>query len=157
MADPRRFELFAQFIARRFPDARRVYDVAGGMGRLNEELTKLGREVTTFDGRHKRLKVRYQERQFTLEEPCLCDAVVGLHPDGATRVIVEYAAAHQVPFAIVPCCSDNGMPYKPWMRHLAGLAQEKGLAVEEHTLPMAGRARVIVGAPSLAGTETRRP
>ncbi|MGC4118376.1 MAG: hypothetical protein QM765_28250 [Myxococcales bacterium] len=147
MADKQRFELFAQFIAQRFPDAKRVWDIAGGMGRLNEELTRLGREVTTFDGRHKRLKVRYVERLFTVEEPCLCDAVVGLHPDGATRVIVEYAAAHRVPFAIVPCCSDNGMPYKPWMRHLAELAREKGLEVEEHILPMAGRARVIVGVP----------
>ena len=148
MADPRRFELFARFIADRFPDARRIFDVAGGMGRLNEELTKLGREVTTFDGRHKRLKVRYEERHFGLDEPCLCDAVVGLHPDGATRVIVEYAAAHHVPFAIVPCCSDNGMSYKPWMRHLADLARERGLAVEEATLPMIGRARVIVGVPA---------
>ncbi len=147
MADKRRFELFAHFIAQRFPDARRVFDIAGGMGRLNEELTRLGREVTTFDCRRKRLDVRYEERHFTLQEPCLCDAVVGLHPDGATRVIVEYAAAHRIPFAVVPCCSDNGMPYKPWMRHLAELAREKGLAVEEHTLPMAGRAKVIVGVP----------
>ena len=102
MADLRRFEIFAQFIAERFPGARRIYDIAGGMGRLNEELTRLGREVTTFDERHKRLKVRYQERRFTLEEPCHCDAIVGLHPDGATRIIIEYAAAHRVPFASPP-------------------------------------------------------
>ncbi|MBI5547444.1 MAG: hypothetical protein HY901_26475 [Deltaproteobacteria bacterium] len=148
MADKRRFELFARFLAERFPDARRVFDVAGGMGRLNEELTRLGREVTTFDSRHKRLKVRFVERHFGLEEPCECDLVVGLHPDGATRVIVEYAALHRVPFAVIPCCSDNGMPYRPWMRHLADLARERGLRVEEADLPMQGRARVIVGLPA---------
>lgn len=147
MADKRRFELFAQFLCQRFPAAPRVFDVAGGMGRLNEELTRLGREVTTYDGRHKRLKVRYVERHFTVDEPCACDLVVGLHPDGATRVIIEYAARHRVPFAVVPCCADNGMPYKPWMRHLAELAVSLGLQVEEHTLPMDGRARVLVGLP----------
>jgi hypothetical protein len=70
-----------------------------------------------------------------------------MHPDGATRVIIDYAAKHRVPFAIVPCCSDNSMPYKPWMRHLAELATAAGLEVREVELPMEGRARVILGRP----------
>jgi hypothetical protein len=70
-----------------------------------------------------------------------------MHPDGATRVIIEYAAAHKVPFAIVPCCSDNGMSYKPWMRHLAELAANHGMIVEHYTLEIQGRAAVIAGAP----------
>jgi hypothetical protein len=70
-----------------------------------------------------------------------------MHPDGATRVIVEYAAKHQRPFAIVPCCSDNGMSYKPWMRHLAQLGGDLGLEVVEEALPMDGRARVLIGRP----------
>jgi len=147
MADKRRFELFARFLAARFPGARRVFDIAGGMGKLNEELTALDREVVTFDSRHKRLKVRFVERHFGLDEPCECDLVVGMHPDGATRIIVEYAARHGVPFAVVPCCSDNGMSYRPWMRHLVELACERGMGVEEVELPMAGRNRVIVGVP----------
>ena len=60
---------------------------------------------------------------------------------------IEYAAKHGVAFAIVPCCSDNSMPYKPWMRHLAELGQTLGLEVEEAELPMEGRARVILGRP----------
>ena len=84
-------------------------------------------------------------RDFTLEEPCACDLVVGMHPDGATRVIIDYAALHRVPFAIVPCCSDNSMPYKPWMRHLGELATAQGLVVSEVELPMEGRSRVILG------------
>jgi hypothetical protein len=148
MADLRRFDLFAELLCSRFP-APRVFDVAGGQGKLNEALTNRGREVTTFDLRHKRLNVRYAQRPFTLDEPCACDLVVGMHPDGATRLIIEYAAKHRVPFAVVPCCSDNGMPYKPWMRHLAELATGLGFArVEEALLPMQGRARVLLGHPS---------
>ena len=146
MADLRRFELFARFLAERFA-ARRIYDVAGGMGRLNQALAALGREVTTFDVRHKRLPhLRYAERPFTLDEPCACELVVGMHPDGATRLIVEYAARHRIPFAVVPCCSDNGMPYNPWMRHLGELARSSGFAgVDEAKLEMSGRSRVLWG------------
>jgi hypothetical protein len=145
MADKRRFDLFARFLVDRFA-VPRVYDIAGGQGRLNEALTRLGCTVTTFDLRHKRLPVRYAERLFTLEEPCECDLVVGMHPDGATRIIIEYAAHHRLPFAVVPCCSDNGMPYNPWRRHLSELARGLGFArVEEHVLPMEGRACVVFG------------
>jgi hypothetical protein len=146
MADKRRFDLFADLIVARF-DAPRIFDVAGGMGKLNEALGRRGRKVTTFDLRHKHLPVEYAQRRFTLEEPCACELVVGMHPDGATRVIVDYAAQHKVGFAIVPCCSDNGMPYNPWMRHLAELATSKGLTCEEALLPMDGRARVLLGRP----------
>src|SRR5262245_28260166 len=113
MADKQRFALFADFLRRAFPAARRVFDVAGGQGRLNLALTERGREVTTFDTRWKRFEVRYAERRFALDEPCACELVVGMHPDGATRLILEYAARHGVGYAVVPCCSDNGMPYKP--------------------------------------------
>ncbi len=147
MADHQRFDLFAELLVRRFPAAARVFDVAGGQGRLNQALTARGRAVTTFDRRHKHLPVTYAQRDFTLDEPCAADLVVGLHADGATRVIIEYAAKHRVPFAVVPCCSDNSMPYNPWMRHLAELAQGLGLSVDEERLPMTGRARVLVGAP----------
>lgn len=148
MADKRRFDLFADFLVARF-DAPRIYDVAGGMGRLNEALTARGRVTTTYDLRHKRLpNLRYEMRPFTLDEPCEAELVVGMHPDGATRLIVEYAAKHRIGFAVVPCCSDNGMPYKPWMRHLLELGQQGGLRVEEHELPMSGRARVIAGWPA---------
>ncbi|MFM2152430.1 MAG: hypothetical protein RL199_865 [Pseudomonadota bacterium] len=157
MADKRRFDLFADLLVTRFPDAVRVFDVAGGMGRLNEALVARGRSVTTFDTRHKHLPVRFAERLFTLDEPCEADLVVGMHADGATRLIVEYAARHRLPFAVVPCCSDNGMPYKPWMRHLTELATSLGLEAFEETLAMDGRARVILGRPPVdAGCATKK-
>jgi hypothetical protein len=145
MADHARFELFADFVAARFDDPR-VFDVAGGLGKLNLALTARGRRVTTFDRRQKHLPVTFAERVFTLDEPCEAGVVVGMHPDGATRVIIEYAARHRIGFAIVPCCSDNGMSYKPWMRHLGELAQSLGCReLAEATLPMRGRARVLHG------------
>ncbi len=148
MADKRRFELFARYLRDRFPSARRVFDVAGGMGRLNVELARVGFEPLTFDVRHKRLPVPFAERRFTLEEPCACELVVGMHPDGATRLIVEYAARHKVPYSIVPCCSDDGSPYKTWMRVLTELSRERGMSVEEAQLDMAGRSRVLTGLPA---------
>jgi hypothetical protein len=151
VGDKRRFDLFAEFVTERFPAAHRVYDVAGGMGKLNVALTARGRDVLTFDTRWKRAEVRYAERWFTLDEPCACDLLVGMHPDGATRVVVEYAARHRRPFAVVPCCSDNGMSYKPWLRHLAELGRQLGLCVDEAQLPMQGRAKVLVGVPVVSG------
>ena len=114
---------------------------------MNAELTARSRAVLTFDRKPKRLPVAYAERRFTLEEPCACDLVVGLHPDGATRVIVDYARVHRLPFAIVPCCSDNGTSYGLWMKHLLELARAPGAfaRVEESSLPMPGRARAILG------------
>ena len=148
MADKRRFALFADLLRERFPRARRVYDVAGGMGALNAELVKRGFSALTFDARHKRLPVEFAERRFTLNEPCDADVVTGMHPDGATRLIIEYAGKHRIPFAVVPCCSDNSAPYKTWMKDLKALAEGLGLDVEEALLPMAGRARVLLGGVS---------
>jgi hypothetical protein len=145
MADLRRFTVFAQFLAQRF-GARRVFDVAGGQGKLNEALTAHGAQVVTFDRRHRHLDVPYVEGVFTLDQPCDAELVVGLHPDGATRVIIEYAARHRIAFAVVPCCSDNGMSYKPWMRHLTELARAQSFdEVGEQVLPIRGRARVLYG------------
>ncbi|MGE0614368.1 MAG: hypothetical protein AB7P04_01900 [Bacteriovoracia bacterium] len=147
MADLRRFDLFADLLVDRFPEARRIFDVAGGMGKLNESLTRRGRQCLTFDRRHKHLEVPFAEREFTLTEPCEADLVVGMHADGATRIIIEYAAKHRIPCAVVPCCSDNSMSYKPWMRHLDELARTLGMRTEETTLPMQGRARVLLAFP----------
>ena len=153
MADKRRFDLFADFLVQRF-GACRVFDVAGGMGKLNEALTARGCTVTTFDVRHKRLPVRYAERLFTLDEPCEADLVVGLHSDGATRVVIDYAAKHGLGFAVVPCCSDNGMPYNPWRRFLSEYAKTLGIpSVSEHVLPMDGRAAVVFGGPQRSSTQ----
>ncbi len=145
MGDLQRFERFADFLVREFPSETRIWDIAGGMGKLNEALTARGRDVLTFDARAKHLPVQFAERLLTLGEPCAADLIVGLHPDGATRIIVEYATRHRLPFAVIPCCSDNSMPYKPWLRHIGEIAREAGFTVSESELKISGRCRVIVG------------
>lgn len=146
MADKARFAAFADFIAATFPPGP-VFDIAGGMGRLNEELSQRNFPTLTFDRRVKHLPVPYESRPFTLDEPCSCSLIVGLHPDGATPLIIEYAARHRIPFAIVPCCSNNGMSYRPWRRHLMELAISLGFDVESKDLPLTGRSTVIWGIP----------
>lgn len=146
VGDLQRFDKFADFIVQTFP-APRIWDVAGGMGKLNQALTARGRHCVTFDVRPKHLPVPFAERLLLPDEPCEADLLVGLHPDGATRVIVDYAAAHGLPFAVVPCCSDNSMPYRPWVRHIAELGVAAGFAVEQVDLAISGRRRVVVGRP----------
>ncbi len=145
MADLQRFDRFADLLVREFPTAACVWDIAGGMGKLNAALTARGRTVLTFDARAKHLPVPFAERLLTLDEPCATDLIVGLHPDGATRIIIDYAARHRLPFAVIPCCSDNSMPYKPWLRHVGDITRDAGFAVTEIDLNITGRRRVVLG------------
>lgn len=143
MADKRRFDRFADFLCQTFPHAGRVWDIAGGQGALAQALLQRGRDATTFDSRWKHLPVPYRQELLTTELPCEADLLAGLHADGATRIIIEYAALHGLPYAIVPCCSDNGLPYKPWVRHLTELSAELGLPAYHADLGLSGRSAVL--------------
>jgi hypothetical protein len=33
-----------------------------------------------------------------------CSVVVGMHPDEATDLIIDYAVANKKPFVVLPCC-----------------------------------------------------
>jgi hypothetical protein len=143
MADKRRFDRFANFLCKTFPDAERVWDIAGGQGALSQALLQRGRQATTFDNRWKHLPVPYRQELLTPELPCEADLLAGLHADDATRIIIEYAALHGLPFAVVPCCSDNSLSYKPWVRHLHELALELGMPAHYADLGIDGRSTVI--------------
>lgn len=158
MGDPRRFDQFAALIHRNFPRARRVADVAGGKGYLQTALRERGYEVVTFDkrkGRKDRPKMRYQYRYFdsTITEPF--DLLVGMHPDGATDVIIKEAAARRVPFVICPCCAiSTATAYwgarhgiGGWVEHLKAYAKRLGFEVREMLLKINGRNLVLVGVP----------
>ena len=43
----------------------------------------------------------HEKISWTLAE---CSVVIGLHPDGATDAIVDFALEHDKPFALLPCC-----------------------------------------------------
>lgn len=111
--DDTRFERVASLIAERFPGARHVVDVAGGQGLLSRLLTKRhGFEAEVVDPRGNVLKgVAHQARPFSPSDADFYDLVVGLHPDGALRAVVESALVR--PTLLVPCCnfwSDRAPP-----------------------------------------------
>jgi hypothetical protein len=82
------------------------------MGDEREEVVPdcLGGECTAMVGQKKKNQlfcVRRTIEQALAARPGFLDnvaAMVGLHPDEATEAIVDAALAHQIPFAVVPCC-----------------------------------------------------
>jgi hypothetical protein len=104
--DPDRFEVVAAFVAAEFGrSVRYVADVAGGQGQLARELRKRhGYEVEVVDPRPHRLRgVTGAAEAFTTDRASYYDLVIGLHPDEATRAVVESAIVR--PVVIVPCCN----------------------------------------------------
>ncbi|MFI5047069.1 MAG: hypothetical protein ACHQIG_08385 [Acidimicrobiia bacterium] len=100
-----RFDVVAQFIARRFPDQRYVADVAGGQGMLTRILNKRHNfECEVIDPRGSPLKgVPSRPELFTPDMAAYYDLIVGLHPDEALRDVVHAAAIR--PVVVVPCCN----------------------------------------------------
>jgi hypothetical protein len=84
--------------------------------------------------------------------------VVGLHPDEATEAIVDYALAHNKPFAVVPCCVfaaqfpgralKSGAPVAT-CDQLVGYLCEKGadFGAKRVFLPFRGKNQVVYGFP----------
>ncbi|MBB5873250.1 hypothetical protein F4553_006684 [Allocatelliglobosispora scoriae] len=103
--DPERFDVLAAFVVERFPDARYIADVAGGQGMLSRVLRKkYGLEAEVVDPRGWALKgVPARADYYSAAMADYYDLVVGLHPDEATREVVESAAVRDV--LIVPCCN----------------------------------------------------
>lgn len=158
MGDKRRFDLFAGKIAKHIgPDAR-IADVAGGKGYLQAALYERGyRHVTTWDKRRELARGRRRTKWGYFiwnKAPRDYDAVVGMHPDGATDHIIRYAAYRRVPFLVCPCCivpsSDafwGQYNFGAWVDHLVGLAERHQMQTVVDMLPMDGRNLVIVGTP----------
>jgi hypothetical protein len=157
LGDSRRFRLFAERIAANIPAAARVADVAGGKGRLQAELRKLGyADVTTYDKRRECSCGRpgYVYGWFRWDQPAGFDAVVALHPDEGTDHALLYAISNRVPAVVCPCCiSPSGAAYggnrtyPAWFAHLVRLAQRGRMRVTTAKLAMTGRNDVIIATP----------
>lgn len=161
MGDRRRFTLFADLIARNFPALRSapIADVAGGKGYLQMALRQRGwSDITSWDKRKGYSKGRtgYRYGHFNhLFAPKHYGLVVGMHPDGGTDQIIEYAIKRRVPFAVCPCCViptartyRGGNDYRQWCGHLTAMAEGGGFDVMRTELPMDGRRLVLIGRPS---------
>ena len=157
MGDTSRFRLMADLIAKQLPTSTRIADVASGKGGLQAELYTRGfRSVVSWDKRPKNAGPRRNYRNALFDyrsAPREYDAVIGMHPDGATDHIVSYAIKHRVPFIVCPCCvvpsatKLHAIGYTGWVDHLARLACDAGFDVWTTNLPMRGRNTVIVGRP----------
>ncbi|CAK0796887.1 unnamed protein product [Prorocentrum cordatum] len=93
-----------------------VLEVAGGRGRLAEELSARGVPVTVVDprcgpgegARTHAVPVHFVRAAF--DGDCAvrlaegASAVVAMHPDEATEASIDAALAAALPFAVVPCC-----------------------------------------------------
>lgn len=103
--DPERFDVIANFVVGRFPDAKYVADVAGGQGMLSRVLRKkYGLEAEVVDPRGWTLKgVPARADLYTRAMADYYDLIIGLHPDEATREVVASGAVRDV--LVVPCCN----------------------------------------------------
>lgn len=153
MGDRRRFPVLADFIAERFAPCR-VADVAGGQGYLSLELAVRGFECTVFDPRQtelsrsdrqavrKGLRPGFQRVRRCFDPGAAGEygLVVGLHPDGATEVVVKSAGKARV--VVVPCCNYwqgpeiQGRSVEDAIREVWS---QRSVAWSEAVLPMGGK------------------
>lgn len=104
--DPRRFEVVADFVAKRFSrKAHYIADVAGGKGILTRLLSKKKNfECDLIDPRRTVLKgIDHRSQKFDVDVADYYDLLVGLHPDGALRELGEAALIR--PVVMIPCCN----------------------------------------------------
>jgi len=86
-----------------------------------------------------------------------CSAVVGMHPDGATEAIVDFALATDKIFAVVPCCvystafpsrrGPGGRPVTSYDAFVEFLVQKAPDRIAVATLPFEGKNKVVFSIP----------
>lgn len=154
MGDPRRFYLFANLIEQHISRDLNIVDVSGGKGYLQAALYQRGyRRITSWDKRHKYVMNRRGHRYgyFHWEEKTPYDALIAMHPDEGTDHSILYAAKHQIPALVCPCCIKPSAEvywgqhsFGKWYEHLENLAILRGCSVLHFELPMNGRNKVMV-------------
>ena len=123
--DERRFDVTADFIAARFPQAQTVADVAGGQGMLARRLRKRHNiDCDVVDPRGWVLRgVPSRVEEYRADMAGYYDVIIGLHPDDALREVVNSARVR--PVVVVPCCNF-------WLRDTKLGRDELLEAIEKH-------------------------
>jgi len=101
-----RFDEVAEFIYERFGESiKYIADVAGGQGVLTKLLNKkYNYHSEVIDSRGYTLKgVPNRICEYRPDMASYYDLIVGLHPDEATRPVVE--SANYRPVLVIPCCN----------------------------------------------------
>ena len=104
--DPRRFDVVADFVIRRYSgSAQYIADVAGGKGLLTRTLSKRGNFICELiDPRKTVVKgILHRAEEFRSEMADYYDLLVGLHPDEALRELAKAALIR--PVVLIPCCN----------------------------------------------------
>ena len=104
--DDSRFDEVAGFIYERYGNTiKYIADVAGGQGLLTKVLNKkYNYESEVIDPRQYQVKgVPNRQTEYLKEMADYYDIIIGLHPDEATRNVVESACMK--PVLIIPCCN----------------------------------------------------
>jgi len=104
--DETRFDEIADFIYNRYGNSiKYIADVAGGQGLLTKILNKkYNYESEVIDPREYQLKgVSNRRGEYSKSMAEYYDLIIGLHPDEATREVVE--SANKRPILVIPCCN----------------------------------------------------
>ena len=138
-----RFEIVADFIYERFGRSiRYIADVAGGQGMLSRILTKkYNYQCEVIDPRGYVLKgVANRQSEYSADMAGYYDLVIGLHPDEATRPVVE--SAHTTPVLVVPCCNfwdtTRKLGTKALVEEIEKYLTEQKIPFEEVQFPFKG-------------------
>jgi hypothetical protein len=104
--DDSRFEEIAGFIYGRYGNNNKyIADAAGGQGLLTKILSKkYNYTAEVIDPRGYQVKGVYNRQgEYLRDMAGYYDLIIGLHPDEATREVVE--SARQKPVLVIPCCN----------------------------------------------------
>jgi hypothetical protein len=115
--DERRFEVTADFIAARFPQARTAADVVDPRGWVLRGVPS-------------------RVEEYCADMAGFYDVIVGLHPDAALREVVKSARVR--PVVVVPCCNF-------WLRDTKLGRDELLDAIEKHHAAYGTSERVVLG------------
>lgn len=104
--DAMRFQVVAKFVYNYFGNSvKYIADIAGGQGMLSRILNKkYNYDSEVIDPRHYvLLGLKHRECMYIPDMASYYDLIIGLHPDEATRPVVESALVR--PVVVVPCCN----------------------------------------------------
>lgn len=104
--DKERFDVVARFVWETYgSNVKYIADVAGGQGMLSRVLSKkFNYESEVIDPREYVLRgVSNRQDYYDSGMADYYDLIIGLHPDQATRPVVESALVR--PIIVVPCCN----------------------------------------------------
>ncbi|MBE6725016.1 MAG: hypothetical protein E7576_07460 [Ruminococcaceae bacterium] len=139
--DDTRFEVLADFVYERYgKSVKYIADVAGGQGVLSRLLNKRYNYVSeVIDPRVYVVKgVKQTVSEYDSEMASYYDLIIGLHPDEATRPVVESAFSR--PVIVVPCCNywdkTRKLGSKAIAEDIALYYEKNGIEFKMETLPM---------------------